>query len=109
MSSIVITHHLQQHLTWQTCMRLVIPHGAATAAAAAAALPFPVCAAVVAAIVAVVAAAATAAAALRRQLPAVLQAGGFDWVAVTSPEAAAVFVEGWKAAAQPPVSFRDIG
>jgi hypothetical protein len=39
----------------------------------------------------------------RERLPGVLQAGGFDWVAVTSPEAATVFLEGWRAAGSPEV------
>jgi uroporphyrinogen-III synthase len=37
----------------------------------------------------------------RALLPSVLSAGGFDWVALTSPEAASVYLEGWKAAGQP--------
>lgn len=40
----------------------------------------------------------------RDVLPAVLSQGGFDWVAVTSPESAAVFIEGWNQAGQPHVS-----
>ena len=39
----------------------------------------------------------------RDQLPAVLQEGAFDWVVITSPEAAAVFLKGWEAAGQPEV------
>ena len=39
----------------------------------------------------------------RDQLPAVLQEGAFDWVIITSPEAAAVFLKGWEAAGQPEV------
>ena len=39
----------------------------------------------------------------RDQLPAVLQEGAFDWVIITSPEAAAVFLKGWEAAGQPAV------
>ena len=37
----------------------------------------------------------------RAALPGMLRAGGFDWVAITSPEAAAVFMEGWRAAGCP--------
>lgn len=37
----------------------------------------------------------------RAALPAVLSAGGFDWVALTSPEAAAVYLEGWRLAGSP--------
>jgi len=39
----------------------------------------------------------------RELLPAKLQSGGFDWVAVTSPEAATVYLEGWRAAGSPQV------
>jgi hypothetical protein len=39
----------------------------------------------------------------RERLPGMLQAGGFDWVAITSPEAATVFLEGWRAAGSPEV------
>lgn len=39
----------------------------------------------------------------RAALPGVLAAGQFDWVAVTSPEAASVFLEGWEAAGKPKV------
>lgn len=42
----------------------------------------------------------------RRRLPEALVAGGFDWVAVTSPEAAAVFSEGWEAAGKPQVCLQ---
>eukprot|EP00879_Flechtneria_rotunda_P013147 GHRR01013732.1.p1 GENE.GHRR01013732.1~~GHRR01013732.1.p1 ORF type:complete len:217 (+),score=73.66 GHRR01013732.1:737-1387(+) len=45
----------------------------------------------------------------RDQLPGLLQAGGFDWVAVTSPEAASVFIEGWKAARSPQVRVAVVG
>lgn len=37
----------------------------------------------------------------RDALPGVLRAGGFDWAVITSPEAAAVFLEGWRAAGCP--------
>jgi hypothetical protein len=40
----------------------------------------------------------------RERLPSVLQAGGYDWVAITSPEAATVFLEGWRDAGAPEVS-----
>lgn len=40
----------------------------------------------------------------RQLLPAVLQEGGFDWVIVTSPESASVFLEGWRSAGKPAVS-----
>ena len=36
-------------------------------------------------------------------LPEVLQQGGLDWVVVTSPEAAAVFLRGWESAGRPQV------
>lgn len=32
-----------------------------------------------------------------------LMAGDYDWVALTSPEAASVFLEGWAAAGKPEV------
>jgi uroporphyrinogen-III synthase len=37
----------------------------------------------------------------RASLPTVIAAGGYDWVALTSPEAAAVYLEGWRAAGEP--------
>ena len=37
----------------------------------------------------------------RDALPGMLRAGGFDWAVITSPEAAAVFLEGWRAAGCP--------
>lgn len=37
----------------------------------------------------------------RAALPGALRAGGFDWAVITSPEAAAVFLEGWRAADRP--------
>lgn len=39
----------------------------------------------------------------RDSLPMVLQQGGIDWVVVTSPEAAAVFLRGWESAGRPQV------
>eukprot|EP00878_Enallax_costatus_P004246 GHUV01004476.1.p1 GENE.GHUV01004476.1~~GHUV01004476.1.p1 ORF type:complete len:287 (+),score=66.67 GHUV01004476.1:206-1066(+) len=45
----------------------------------------------------------------RDQLPGLLQQGSFDWVACTSPESAAVFIEGWKAAGQPKVRVAVVG
>lgn len=45
----------------------------------------------------------------RDKLPGLLAAGGFDWVAITSPEAAAVFLEGWRAAGSPDVRVAVVG
>ncbi|CAK0733830.1 hypothetical protein CVIRNUC_000340 [Coccomyxa viridis] len=45
----------------------------------------------------------------RDQLPAVLQEGAFDWIIITSPEAAAVFLKGWEAAGQPEVNLAVVG
>jgi hypothetical protein len=42
----------------------------------------------------------------REALPGTLRAGGFDWAVITSPEAAAVFLEGWRTAQRPQVSPR---
>ena len=39
----------------------------------------------------------------RDSLLDVLQQGGIDWVVVTSPEAAAVFLRGWESADRPQV------
>ena len=39
----------------------------------------------------------------RDSLPEVLRQGGLDWVVVTSPEAAAVFLRGWESAGRPQV------
>lgn len=39
----------------------------------------------------------------RDRLPGLLRDESWDWVAVTSPEAAAVFLEGWEAAGRPQV------
>lgn len=41
----------------------------------------------------------------RDQLPAVLQRGGFDWIVITSPEAAAVLLKGWESANRPQVNL----
>ena len=43
------------------------------------------------------------------QLPVVLKSTAFDWVAITSPEAANVFVEGWRAAGKPEVRIGVVG
>lgn len=51
----------------------------------------------------------TAAGPDRDALPGVLREGGFDWVCLTSPEAAAVFVEGWRAAGRPAVRIAVVG
>ncbi|KAI8463502.1 MAG: tetrapyrrole biosynthesis, uroporphyrinogen III synthase [Monoraphidium minutum] len=45
----------------------------------------------------------------RDKLPGLLQQGGFDWVAVTSPEAAAVLIEGWEKAGKPQVRVAVVG
>lgn len=45
----------------------------------------------------------------KERLPGMLQAGGFDWVAITSPEAATVFLEGWRAAGSPEVRLAVVG
>ena len=37
------------------------------------------------------------------------QAAHFDWVCITSPEAASVFLEGWRAAGRPPVRLAVVG
>lgn len=42
-------------------------------------------------------------------LPAVLREGGFEWIVVTSPEAAAVFLHGWREAGQPRVQVAAVG
>jgi uroporphyrinogen-III synthase len=39
----------------------------------------------------------------RAALPGVLREGAFDWVTITSPEAATVFVEAWEQAGRPQV------
>ncbi len=40
----------------------------------------------------------------RAKLPEALRAGTHDWVAITSPEAASVFLEAWREAGRPDVS-----
>ncbi len=40
----------------------------------------------------------------REALPGALRSGGFDWAVITSPEAAAVFLEGWRSAERPQAS-----
>jgi len=45
----------------------------------------------------------------RARLSAVLAEEEFDWVVITSPEAAAVFLEGWRAAGQPAVHVAVVG
>ncbi len=39
----------------------------------------------------------------RDSLPEALQQGDIDWVVITSPEAAAVFLRGWESAGRPQV------
>jgi uroporphyrinogen-III synthase len=39
----------------------------------------------------------------RGKLPGALSSGAFDWVAITSPEAALVFLEAWREAGEPKV------
>ncbi|CAN6290426.1 unnamed protein product [Urochloa humidicola] len=43
------------------------------------------------------------------RLPDVLRNDKFDWITVTSPEAAAVFLQGWKAAGSPKVRVAVVG
>jgi len=45
----------------------------------------------------------------RERLPGVLRDSRFDWVTITSPEAATVFREGWLAADRPPVQIAAVG
>ncbi|KAK9806404.1 hypothetical protein WJX73_002560 [Symbiochloris irregularis] len=45
----------------------------------------------------------------RNRLPTVLRDTSFDWIVITSPEAAAVFLEAWKASAQPEVTIAVVG
>lgn len=45
----------------------------------------------------------------RDQLPIALQEERFDWVCITSPEAAAVFIEGWRQAGRPAVRVAVVG
>ncbi len=40
----------------------------------------------------------------RQRLPSVLSGQAYDWVAITSPEAASVFLEAWHEAGKPEVS-----
>ena len=40
----------------------------------------------------------------RSRLPSVLSGQSFDWVAITSPEAASVFLEAWEQSGEPKVS-----
>lgn len=42
-------------------------------------------------------------------LPSTLRETAFDWVCITSPEAASVFIEGWKAAGKPAVRVGVVG
>lgn len=42
-------------------------------------------------------------------LPLALQNERFDWVCITSPEAATVFIEGWKEAGKPDVRIAVVG
>ncbi|KAL4447907.1 hypothetical protein ABPG75_005126 [Micractinium tetrahymenae] len=53
----------------------------------------------------------TAAGPDRERLPEVLrsQAAEFDWVCITSPEGASVFLEGWRAAGRPAVRLAVVG
>lgn len=48
---------------------------------------------------------------LRRRdaLAAVLRGSTFDWVTITSPEAAAVFVQAWRSAGEPDVHIAVVG
>jgi uroporphyrinogen-III synthase len=43
------------------------------------------------------------------QLPTLLMTQRFDWVCITSPEAASVFIEGWKKAGKPQVRIAVVG
>ena len=42
-------------------------------------------------------------------LPQLLQEESFDWVCITSPEAASVFVQGWRKAGKPSVRIGVVG
>lgn len=42
-------------------------------------------------------------------LPQLLQEESFDWVCITSPEAASVFVDGWEKAGKPSVRIAVVG
>lgn len=43
------------------------------------------------------------------RLPEVLRTTAFDWIAITSPEAASVFIEGWVTAGKPDVRISVVG
>ncbi len=43
------------------------------------------------------------------QLPNLLRTERFDWVCITSPEAASVFIQGWKNAGKPHVNIAVVG
>ncbi len=43
------------------------------------------------------------------RLPEVLRTASFDWITVTSPEAASVFIDGWKATGKPDVRIGVVG
>ena len=45
----------------------------------------------------------------RGRLPGALRAGGLAWVVVSSPEAAAVLAEDWRAAGRPPLRVASLG
>ncbi|GAX79037.1 hypothetical protein CEUSTIGMA_g6477.t1 [Chlamydomonas eustigma] len=45
----------------------------------------------------------------RHLLPAALQSSAYDWVAITSPEAATVFLEAWNEAGKPNVRIAVVG
>lgn len=43
------------------------------------------------------------------ELPARLASGGFEWVVITSPEAASVFLEAWEAGGRPTLRAASVG
>eukprot|EP00250_Pteridium_aquilinum_P018389 c24064_g1_i1 orf=226-1101(+) len=43
------------------------------------------------------------------RLPSVIQESTFDWIVITSPEAASVFLEGWKLAGSPKAKLAVVG
>jgi len=47
--------------------------------------------------------------AFREKLPTALREDQFDWVCITSPEAASVFLEGWRQAGKPSVRVAVVG
>eukprot|EP00951_Prasinocladus_malaysianus_P015848 scaffold122410_cov54-Prasinocladus_malaysianus.AAC.1 len=47
--------------------------------------------------------------ACRDKLPILLREEKFDWVVLTSPEAASVFVEGWESAGRPAIRLAVVG